>query len=1085
MRKSLVAVTVAACLLLICWITPVLAGLPVKFARNSHWGGGSSEVDKITTIVNNRVSSSVRNLMNSRAKYNYGSRTIEEQFLQANVKVLYDDGGDPDHLLVILLSRTSWGVETLRVDVDNDYNVTGVTTGYEATAEDYAQGASWATGTCPDSSKNMVFLTPHLSNDIPTAAASIELAASDANAAGFQAVGIVDSGITKADHLDWMACDNLILLGRVGHGSTNAIHFLSGDSLDLMAADVTNGMSSTDLNDTQIYYNSCQVHNNGDMLDAITNDAGAQVFIGGDVDLSIGPSEDVFNCWLKNMVNQANTGSPSSLDGISNGDGAEDTLTKCEYKHYLNQGQPGGSSDGTGDHGYYGISSDKQYLIAPDPCAPKLGSSSAHFNDLGGIGSVAVTVGDGCTDLWSAESSDSTWLSITSGADYSGSATVSYSVAYEANINRSGTLTIGENTFTVTQSNTQTTEEVHTDTVRTMNWDTYGRYGVLGGRSLTATTTSSSDVNLFLYDFADEADLPADNPTLNTVCTSLTEGTGNEDCTVQGPGNFWVRVTSGSSTDVSYTLTVTYSTTYVSTCDADHLDLCDATECGNLTGDYIWCTDSCISGTSCPPPPCDGDNLDQCDATQCGNLAGDYIWCTDSCLSGTSCPPPPCDGDNLDQCDATECGNLTGDYIWCTDSCLSGTSCPPPPCDGDNLDQCDATECGDLTGDYIWCTDSCLSGTSCPPPPCDGDNLDQCDATECGNLTGDYIWCTDSCLSGTSCPPPPCDGDNLDQCDATQCGNLAGDYIWCTDSCLSGTSCPPPPCDGDNLDQCDATECGNLTGDYLWCTDSCLSGTSCPPPPCDGDNLDQCDATECGNLAGDYLWCTDSCLSGTSCPPPPCDGDNLDQCDATECGNLTGDYIWCTDSCLSGTSCPPPPCDGDNLEQCDATECGNLVGDYTWCTDACVAGNCSVILDVIIYDNGGTGSITSLSQGISCGSGNSGTCSSAFPKGGTVLLTAYPEVGSAFDKWILGCTGSSLTCEVAMDVDKTVMASFKDAPDECNADNLNLCDSEQGCNDAGLNWCNAACQVAKCPVSTIGFWPRMLPAILKGVKHKK
>jgi uncharacterized protein (TIGR03437 family) len=72
------------------------------------------------------------------------------------------------------------------------------------------------------------------------------------------------------------------------------------------------------------------------------------------------------------------------------------------------------------------------------------------FTATGGPGSVAVTAQGGCT--WTA-TSNSGFITITSGSSGAGNGTVNFSVAANTSQNaRTGTLTIGAQTFTVTQS---------------------------------------------------------------------------------------------------------------------------------------------------------------------------------------------------------------------------------------------------------------------------------------------------------------------------------------------------------------------------------------------------------------------------------------------------------------------------------------------------------------------------------------------------------------------------------------------------------------------------------------------------------
>jgi subtilase family serine protease len=90
-------------------------------------------------------------------------------------------------------------------------------------------------------------------------------------------------------------------------------------------------------------------------------------------------------------------------------------------------------------------------VFTPDPaCASSLSPASQSFGSAGGMGSVAVTSPAGCN--WTAASNDS-WVTITSGAGGSGDGTVSYSVASNAvTSSRSATLTIANQSFTVTQA---------------------------------------------------------------------------------------------------------------------------------------------------------------------------------------------------------------------------------------------------------------------------------------------------------------------------------------------------------------------------------------------------------------------------------------------------------------------------------------------------------------------------------------------------------------------------------------------------------------------------------------------------------
>lgn len=88
-------------------------------------------------------------------------------------------------------------------------------------------------------------------------------------------------------------------------------------------------------------------------------------------------------------------------------------------------------------------------IQAGDPCVFLITPGSQDILAGGGNGSVTVTTGNGCS--WTA-TSDSSWVSITSGSSGSGNGTVVYSVASNTGAARTASLAIGPQTFTISQS---------------------------------------------------------------------------------------------------------------------------------------------------------------------------------------------------------------------------------------------------------------------------------------------------------------------------------------------------------------------------------------------------------------------------------------------------------------------------------------------------------------------------------------------------------------------------------------------------------------------------------------------------------
>jgi hypothetical protein len=82
-------------------------------------------------------------------------------------------------------------------------------------------------------------------------------------------------------------------------------------------------------------------------------------------------------------------------------------------------------------------------------CSYSISPTTQSFGSSGGTGSVSVTGTNGCS--WTA-TSNATWITVTGESSDLGSGTVGYSVASNTDSSaRTGTVTIAENTFTLTQ----------------------------------------------------------------------------------------------------------------------------------------------------------------------------------------------------------------------------------------------------------------------------------------------------------------------------------------------------------------------------------------------------------------------------------------------------------------------------------------------------------------------------------------------------------------------------------------------------------------------------------------------------------
>jgi hypothetical protein len=95
-----------------------------------------------------------------------------------------------------------------------------------------------------------------------------------------------------------------------------------------------------------------------------------------------------------------------------------------------------------------------------DNCTYTISPSSDGFASTSALGIVTVTPSSSSCS-WTA-TSNASWITITSGGSGTGNGTVSYSVAANSGLTRTGTITIGGQTFTITQASAN----AHLDTVQ-------------------------------------------------------------------------------------------------------------------------------------------------------------------------------------------------------------------------------------------------------------------------------------------------------------------------------------------------------------------------------------------------------------------------------------------------------------------------------------------------------------------------------------------------------------------------------------------------------------------------------------------
>jgi len=134
-------------------------------------------------------------------------------------------------------------------------------------------------------------------------------------------------------------------------------------------------------------------------------------------------------------------------------------------------------------------------------------------------------------------------------------------------------------------------------------------------------------------------------------------------------------------------------------------------------------------------------------------------------------------------------------------------------------------------------------------------------------------------------------------------------------------------------------------------------------------------------------------------------------------GSACNDGNGCTSGEIYSQSCqcaggaPVTPCCGNAV--CEGGENSNN------CPADCAAPPVGYYTLTVIKIGTGSGTVTNISAGISCGS----DCSESYADGTNVVLPASPDSGSVFSGWGMNCTGAG-SCLLTMSQNRSVTANF-------------------------------------------------------------
>jgi len=253
------------------------------------------------------------------------------EYYRVDVKIKRKADQTPKYLVAYLLRKDVYLAEVVRVDVESDFHVTDIAWDYDESKdeEDEEDDASMSKG---GGACDLDFVAATPVPDIPTARAAAEFLHNLFTTLGFKSKLLLGVDASVANYQMYLSC-GLKGFVNIGHGNANEIVVDDGT----LSAAWFNSVANQSLKPAVVYFNSCQVHN--DPLKSAVMRAGARTFIGGIVNLLIGPSEEVCKCFWGKIL-------PAAIP-------MGDALHTCEKEKYPEEGAHGI----TGDTGPFNVTS--------------------------------------------------------------------------------------------------------------------------------------------------------------------------------------------------------------------------------------------------------------------------------------------------------------------------------------------------------------------------------------------------------------------------------------------------------------------------------------------------------------------------------------------------------------------------------------------------------------------------------------------------------------------------------------------------------------------------------------------------------
>lgn len=220
--------------------------------------------------------------------------SAKQSYHSVSVKVKRDKQNQPEYMIAYMMRQDTYTADVVRVNVDNKYNVREIVQNYND-ADDYDDEEAIGTAPAYVAGEILDFVVGTPVPEIPTAQQAIDFIFNMASSAGLRVKKLVGDDATVENYKHYL---KLGVKGfvSVGHGYKGGIILSDGR----LRYTWFRGLTNRPLSPAVIYFNSCQVFN-PPLLQEIMR-AGTRTFIGGVINLLIGPSEEVCKAFWQTIL---------------------------------------------------------------------------------------------------------------------------------------------------------------------------------------------------------------------------------------------------------------------------------------------------------------------------------------------------------------------------------------------------------------------------------------------------------------------------------------------------------------------------------------------------------------------------------------------------------------------------------------------------------------------------------------------------------------------------------------------------------------------------------------------------------------